>query len=348
MYPAISSLPRLFAMILLMGLLLLLPVILAVVGLPSKAEMYRGITREAGSFAFMGHEFFEEKGDIDMLFFGASLLRAGIDGEIVEQGLSTHLRRPAKVMVAGVNWAGMDLQYFLLRDLLEHRHVHTIVLSIPIGQQETSMPHVQLFRMLRYGDYPDAFEGMNLPNCTSMYATMVLGAPRQTLNLIRNNRVNETETRIPSRAVSDEVGYYGAPFIRDQRPPPVLPAESMIYSQTTAEQFRFIGKKMSTYHNHFLKRMAKLFQEHNVDQVIFLNLPLDGDRGSPVVSERQQWAEEFGPKCKIVGISSARLFAGFPEDEFLRFYSDQHLNRNGREYFTAAVLPALVSIYGKP
>ena len=60
------------ATILLLSVLLLLPVILAPSGVP-KSEMYRGITREAGSFAFMGRRVLleEASGDIDILFFGA-------------------------------------------------------------------------------------------------------------------------------------------------------------------------------------------------------------------------------------------------------------------------------------
>ena len=116
------------------------------------------------------------------------MLRAAIDGDAVEQALSVKLGRPAKVLVCGVNWAGMDIQYFLLRDLLEHRKVSTVVLSIPVGQQDTSMPHVQVIphAALRRLSGRVKVAGLNPCECTAPRCTArMLGAPRQALNSLR-------------------------------------------------------------------------------------------------------------------------------------------------------------------
>lgn len=345
MTPAIPSPRRLAAMILLMIAFLTLPITLWLVGLPPRAEMYRGVTREAGDFPYMRHIFFEEQGPIDVLFFGASLLRRAVDGDMVEQALSKKLGRPARVVVCGVNWAGLDMQYFLLRDLLEQRQVRTVVLSVPIAQQENAMPHVNTYRVARFGDDLNLFRRLDWRSNAALYGAMVLGAPRQALNLVRSNLTATSAIDMhPDQGGELDTGYYGAPFVPDHRPAPVFSGQSLIYSSSTEGDFRFRNHPMGRYQMAFLKRIAVLLRSHHV-RVVFLNIPTDSDRNNPVVSERLRWPDYMGPDSGIVGLSSARLFQGFSEDEFYRFYTDQHLNRNGREYFTAAMIPAFLAFY---
>src|ERR1035438_9675068 len=126
MPPAVESPRSLAALIALLCAALLLPVILFAIGLPPKAMVYRG------PFAVMGREFYGTKGDIDVLVFGSSLLRIAVDKTMLERALAAKLGRPARVVIAGPNWAGLDLPYFLLRDLLSQRRVHMAILAVPI------------------------------------------------------------------------------------------------------------------------------------------------------------------------------------------------------------------------
>ena len=59
---------------------------------------------------------------------------------------------------------------------------------------------------------------------------------------------------------------------------------------------------------------------------------MDADRGNTLVTERMLWTGDFGPHTSIVGNLIRPALSGL-EQEFYRFYYDQHLNRNGREYF---------------
>jgi hypothetical protein len=144
-----------------------------------------------------------------------------------------------------------------------------------------------------------------------------------------------------------DIGYYGAPFVPDRRQAPVMSPESLTCSETTAASFRFENQALADYQMHFLRRIGALFQEQHV-RTVFLNVPLDGDRGSSVMRERLHWPDLFGPDTRMVGIPSARLFHGFSDEEFYRFYADQHLNQNGRKYYTATVLPAILNLYDAP
>jgi hypothetical protein len=349
MLPSVSSSKNVSVLIGVLVVLLTLPVTLFWIGYPSKSELYRGVTREAGTFETMGRAFFEEKGDVDLLVFGSSLVRAAMDGRMLEREMSAELGRPAKVLVVGVNWPGLDIQYFLLRDLLAQRRVRMAVLALPVGQQNTAMPHVQSFRLVRYGDYPDAFKGLSFLNSARLYSAMVLGAPRHALSMVRANRVAGT------RAVDEfvrpdnerEEGYYGDPYQYEPGEPPTFAADCLLYSPKTAGTFVFENEPFPEYHMHFLRRMGALLQEHRV-RTLFVNVPLDKDRGSKVMRERLYWPDLFGPDTYLAGVPSASLFEGLSDDEILRFYADQHLNRNGREYFTGAVLPAILDVHRRP
>jgi hypothetical protein len=343
---AFVDLPRLCFFIVVMLVTLASPVLLFVLGLPPKQEVYKGIAQEAGKFAYLDRVIFEEQGDIDILFFGSSLLRAAIDAPTLKEASARITGRPLSIVVAGVNWPGWDMQYFLLRDLLEHRKVKLLVLSMPVGQQDTFLPHIQLFRFLRLGDYPNTFQGLSMRQGLSLYGTMVLGAPRQALNLARANQVSDWSGEIPEagRPRSDEHGFYGSPFQRFVRTPPGLRPADLLYSPATAGQFQFLGRMPNDYQLKFLHRTADLLSRAHVP-VVILNTPLGSEIGQTIVQERIFWPDVFGAATRIIGVPSSVLFEGLASPQIEKFYMDDHLNRNGREYFTGAIVPALLEVY---
>jgi len=325
------------------GFFLTLPVTLQLVGLRPKSEVYRGVPLESGKFPLMGRQFFEEKGDIDLLIFGSSVVRYALDSQAVRSALSIRLGRPAAVIVAGAGWAGSDMQYLLLRDLLEHRHVRAILMALPIAQPDSHFPHILLYRVFRLGDNPGFFDGLSIRERAAVYGEMVLGAPRQALTLLRPNQLGDGELD-PARADPEtRVGYFGEPFVEDHREPPALPPSSVIYSSSTASQFVVENTPFNSYQMHFLTRMAILLREHRV-RTIILNVPRDSENGVTVVRERVYWPNVFGPDFTMAGIPPATLFKGVSDREFHRFYLDEHLNANGRRYYTAAMLPTLLSL----
>ena len=325
------------------GFFLTLPVTLQVVGLRPKSEVYRGVPFESGKFPLMGHQFFEEKGDIDLLIFGASLLRYAVDSQAVSAALSTRFGRPATVVVAGAGWAGYDMQYLLLRDLLEHRQAHAILMAIPVAQPDSHFPHILLYRMFRLGDAPGFFDGLSMRERAAIYGEVVLGAPRQALSLLRPNQLRAGELD-PARVDPEtRTGYFGKPFIEDGREPPALPASLVVYSPATASQFLIENRPLNGYQTHFINRMAALLREHHVRTLVF-NVPRDNEKGLTVVRERLYWPAVFGPDTKMAGIPSATLFQGVSDEDFYRFYLDEHFNTNGRRYYTTAMLPTLLSL----
>lgn len=60
--------------------------------------------------------------DPDVLFLGTSVVHAGVSVTQIRDALEQHLHRRAHVAMLAMYWQGLDLQYFLLRNYLEHHH----------------------------------------------------------------------------------------------------------------------------------------------------------------------------------------------------------------------------------
>ena len=330
-------------MAILLAIALLMPVLLYAVGLPPRIEVYRGISHLAGPFDALRHQAFEDTSTLDMLIFGNSLVRVGFEQNWIRQQLSTSLGRPVNVLLSGLTWQGHDMQYFVLRDLLEHRKVKMLVISMPARTHTQDTPHVQIFRLLRFGDFPGALDGLPLHYRISLYADCVLGAPRQALNLVRGNLVYANPDT-PDDPHWRDIGYMDSPFVPMPPDHPDLPAGSMIYSAATRNRFTFGGPPLNPYQLHFVRKIAELAAEHGTRAVI-VHVPMASEKGETTVWEREYWPQTLGEDIPIVGVPSATLFAGLSDQQFYYFYADEHLNRNGQQRFTRTITPALVKLY---
>ena len=321
---------------------LTLPVTLSRIGGVSREEMYRGISERAGAFDFIRRQIYEEHAELDMAFCGSSLLGGAVDPRVVERDLSQALGRQAHVLLLPQSWQGPDMNYFVSRDLMEARKVKMLVMSSPAWVQRSNQPHVQLFRVTRYGDHPGALDGLDWRHQLAIYADFVLGAPRQALDLLRPNEVDPRAGRTISFGTAG--GYMGGPFIPHEVKRPPIAAESMIYSTRTSGYFRFEGPGLNEYQLHFLRKSVELARAHGAVLVI-LHLPSPSERGETVVKERQLVPEVFGDSVAMVGVSAADLFMDVPPAEFLDYYHDEHLNTNGMQLYTKTVTPALIELY---
>ena len=328
--------------------LLFLPVLLKWAGPPPRWEVYQGVTLESGPFAFNGRQIFEEKSALDVAFVCSSLLWKGFDTPYFQRELSRALGREANVVMIGSNWQGMDLQYVMLRDLLEHRKVRMLVTAMPIPQVDSDRPHVQLFRWLRFGEFPEVIAGLPLRSRLTLYADFVLGAPRQLLTLLRPNLVDPAKAMSASfGGRSEEMGYYGAPFVSEPADPPPLAPEDVIYSPRTAAVFDFNGRPLGPYQRHFAESIGELARNYGV-RLVLIHVPVASERGQNVIRERMFWPDVLGTPATIIGVPSGTLFRNIPGDRFYRYYFDEHLNANGNRLFTRAITPALIRTYVQP
>lgn len=327
---------------------LALPLVIALLGAPPRAEVYRAIPHSAGPFTFIAHEIYAQQADVDVLFDADSVLWVGIDAAYFQRQLSAALGRPASVVVLGANWPGMDQRYVLLRDMLRQRHVGMVVLSPPRPGSESDRPHTQAFRWLQFDADPELSAGLSVRSQLAVYGAEVLGAPRQLLSVMRPNRVaaGEDDDVVAGLGSSKvEQGFHASPFVRvEPIEAPAIAADTMILSPHTAQNFQVAGPPLAPYQVHFMRQIGKLLAVHGIPLTV-LHVPLARERGQAVISEQAVWSQAFGTRVTVIGVSSQQLFGAMNDEEFYRYYYDDHLNRNGSELFTRVISPALIAAY---
>jgi len=331
-----------FAFAALLLLLLTLPLVLSRFGLVSRPEVYAAVPTKNGPFTYFKHEIFSEKTDLDIVFLGSSLIWSGVDTPFVQQQLSSKLGKQANVITLGSNWRGEDLNYMVLRDLLNHRRVRMVVLTMPTSYQTVDAPHHQAFRWMFYGD--EAVSDLAPRQRLAIYGENVLGAPRQLLTLIRSNRAETVEPVKDLGALKVAQGYMGQPFTRVQPVAPSLSPKTLSYGPTSSNNFHFNNQPLSPYQMHFLKLTFELLKKHGVTPVV-LHVPVWTERHSSTVDERMNWQQVFNTQAPVIGVPPTILFSGMTDAQIDQFYYDEHLNVNGNEYFTRIITPSLLEVY---
>jgi hypothetical protein len=357
MRPAFSRTRYAAAFAALLAVLIAGPIVVASLGILDRAAVYSALPVEAGPASHIQRQIFEQTEDIDVVFVGSSLMWSGIDAPYVQEQLSVALGREAVVTVIASVWPGLDRDYVFLKDLLAHRDVGLVVMQFPNRDRPTrdvaaavnrvsDQPHVQAFRFYRAGEFPEVAEGLSWRARGGLYAGAVLGLPRQLLSAVRVNRVTPSPVEATLGTRFQDLGFYGAPFTPFAPAPPQLAAADLIYSPGAGPSYRFFDEPLPPYQQHFAGLIARLLAAHDVPAVV-LHIPQANEIDAQHVEERVDWLAATGIDATMVGIPPARLFSGFSPEETLRFFSSDHLNRNGAVFFTKAVMPALLEAYAE-
>jgi len=322
--------------------LLCLPVIASRGGYLPREQAYAGLPDEAGSVGANVSAIYHDSADADVLFLGSSLLRAGVDLPEVERALSTHLGRPAHVVMLGMNWQGLDLQYFLLRDYLNSHHAKLIVWNLPVPGSRDLVPHIEAFHWVRFGEYADALSGLPPRFRLALYSDMVLGAPREILSHLRPNLLEEPEDLVAIRSV--KVGYYGAGFVPESFDTAPIPDAEQSYEDPPYASVHDAGRPLSPYGEHFARKILALAKERDTE-IVLLHIPIASEQGMNYMPERELWNDTLHTDAPMIGLASSVLFKDVDKEHFYHFYRDQHFNINGKTFFTRSILPAILKAY---
>ena len=322
--------------------LLCLPLLTAWIGHPPREQAYAGTTVEAGPIGTTVREIFRDPSDADVLFLGSSLVRAGVDEPMVEQALSSHLGRPAHVDMLSLNWQGMDLQYFLLRDYLNRHHAGLVVWNLPVPGSRSLEPHVEAFRWVRFGEYSDALSGLPLRYRMALYSDMVLGAPRELLSHLRSNLLSKDE--INNQLLPEKAGYYGRPFVPEPVDSAMIPTLDQSYEVPPYPLVHVTGKPLTPYEEHFARKIMELAKEKHTE-IVLLHIPIDSEQGLDYMPERVNWVGALQTDAPMIGAPSSVVFKSVDKARSHDFYRDQHLNFNGSVLFTRSLIPALLEAY---
>jgi hypothetical protein len=355
--PAFASARGALGYCALVGVALLSPVLLShAPGASNPRLAYEEMPIQGGAFPFIERQTFDETSDIDVLFLGPSSLWAAIDTPYVQAEASRRLGRPATVLTFGVNFRGEEIYYTLLRNVLAHRRVGTVVLQLPAATQTSDVPWILAHHLMPAVGEPALWDGLPLRYRVPMYADSVLGAPGRALSLLRPNAPQPLTQGMgvdlggvwfagePRHgelgSLFVPVGFEGAPFVARHDAAPDVPAERLVYGPATRDRFRLGDQALTPLQAHYVDRLFALARDHGV-RAVALHVPPLEERDDDRVEERLDWAALYG--ADVVGIPARELFGG-GADVHAYYYNTSHLNANGAELFTRAIAPAILQL----
>jgi hypothetical protein len=348
MYPAFRTTRSVLLLGAAIVFLLTLPMILSWIGPPSREATFSSVSDYAGAVGYEATVLYKDQADADVLFVGSSMVREGIAIDRLQKTLSERTGHPVHVVELVMNWPGVDSQYYMLRDYLQHHHAKLIVWNLPQEGASRNEPHRQAYRWLRYGQYSDSLSGLPPIYRTYLYGDMVLGAPRELLSYFRSDLIGDDERSIdayyrflnvdPKR----EVGFNGSTFIADSLPSVTL---SQMVAPITSNEIQVKESPIGAYELHFLRKFVEL-AEQNDAPIVFIHMPEAREFGSATIPCIAPWDKMFGPNYKMIGAPSAVLFNNVSKERFRHFYvDDHHLNKNGKTWFTDQIASPVAEIY---
>jgi hypothetical protein len=364
MRPAFSSTKQAAGFTLLLLLVLLSPVLAGKKYLPPREESYATASLNLGCYPFIHQAIYKEKGDVDIAFVGPSQVWTAINTPYVQRELTKKLGRKASVLTLGWNWSGFDAIYFITKDLLLHRKVHMLVINQDYTA-ERPLPHEAAQRWFRFGDNWGDLAGLSLPCQMAYYGEALRGMPGNILSMVRQNlpvewtapRDNYSKfclgassvERLGSLSIPYGFGYFFgdiAPYFEEYSPvTDVPPAAVCVYSPETKDRFQFADVPTSQDTLFFLRKLAVLAQANNV-KLVWLHIPKATEERAPTVPEIECWPRLLPGSITLIGIPPAAFLAGMSDSDVLKlFYNNAHMNKNGQEYFTRAITPALLNLY---
>lgn len=96
-----------------------------------REDLLRKIPATESNAPFLIRELYHDPSPIDLVFVGPCTVWWQIETRLIQERLSLAWGRPAKVISLGFNHFGSDVEYLILRDLLERRAVRNVALALP-------------------------------------------------------------------------------------------------------------------------------------------------------------------------------------------------------------------------
>ena len=360
MSPAFSSSKQAGAFAFLLLGILLLPVLVGKSLLPPRERVYSSAPWTAGAYPYLQEQIFQEKGDIDIAFIGASAEYLAIDTPEVQRQLCAKLGRKAAVRSLCWYWAGFDSIYFITEDLLRNRKVHLLIFTDATGENS---PHPQAYRWFRFGDNQRDLTGLPPQTMAAFYAEAVLGTPNNLLEffepeqpaipfsyeqLSSNGSLYAENPAKRLGSLAAEKGFDDQhPFVEFKPHSEANPSDVCFYSPATKERFLSINLAMPQIQLRFAQKLADLAAK-NGTKLAFLSLPILELARSPSIVIPRVWPEVLQSDVVMLGIAPEKLFQNISDDDVRKlFFDDVHLNKNGQRYFTSIFAPALVDYYAQ-
>jgi hypothetical protein len=277
---------------------------------------------------------------IDVAFIGTSHTQSGISSRIVEQEMAQH-QRPAHVVNFAVPHLGRDIEFLVVRELLKHRRIDTLVLEVQSLEPRAPHPGFQhLASVAEIADAPVLINTGLIDNWARLPMRQLRLAAKTALpeafglhasfDPARYEGPHFDDTLVPHGSTQQRTAVFPrAHFDRE------LAAIRKDVREKTALAAKFAlpafgANALYRYNDYYLNAIMDLTRKHGV-KLVFLYIPYLDAPHSP---ERTDWMAAKGPML----VSKAVIHdAGLWQNaDHLNYYGAVVLSR-----WTAAQLAAL-------
>lgn len=238
---------------------------------------------------------------IDVAFIGTSHTQSGVDDARVEARLR-ELGVAQHVVNFAVPHLGRDLQFVVVRDLLEHRRVRTLV--VELQETEARAPHPGFQRLGRPQDFVQTPWLFN----TGLFENLVRLPLRQTKYALASAMPQTFGVQPAFDPATYEGPHWNDTYVAHGFTETRTRQKGWDYHEAELRQLRLetdgkeaLARRLDAlpleanllfrYHEVYLRRIAELARDKGT-QVIFLYLPAPDTRRLPRVA---RWTEGYGP-----------------------------------------------------
>lgn len=293
-------------------------------------------------------QFLRSERDIDILFVGASAVGSGFDPHIVRDALREKLGREPLVYTLYHPKCGADLDYIMIKDILERRHVKLMVWEALRAQCRDDRMHSGSNYLW---DYALHREVMDAPTLDKTY--VVLFSMMNSLKLILSPILDlQGKSFTEWRFLCDRGSDYGACLrrhgIERMEPPPVapeheLPMEKVLHYRQQQDDDLLILRQYNRSTQLFYETILNEAQAKGT-KVAITQVPMTED-GKNIVLHSFHSGHPAN-SLPVLAIPRGYLF---PTKKELKQYfmpGDRvHFSIYGSQYHTRAILPALLHLY---
>ena len=296
---------------------------------------------------YIGETIYRPGPPIDFLFLGPSTIWASINARLVQN----ELRRINKNETISVenfshNHIGTDLEFVILKDLVENRGLKTLFLGMPPERQKN------VHREMRYIWNPLTHsKELNFNSFARLYSEKLLDSiPNIARFLILPPKVDSRVIpfiRSMNGSLFLKRGYvHGAELVPyEQLDPPSLNLDLRDVLKASDDDSLVPIMEYFPYQEHFLRKILKLTKEHGINVYILLPPTVITDYTDKKFKILTFMGSERIP-LQYIGLNLHQMFPGGNLPEIKKFYFDAiHMNRNGSDYFTKSLIRPLQEIY---
>jgi hypothetical protein len=321
--------------------LVLILVVAAMGGkIPDNRRMaYDTTPEDGGPYPYFSRVLFDDNSPLDAAILGSSLEMVGINPSIIQDELLRLTGERHKIALLASNWRGEDLLYFLARDLLANRRVGILIIGVPHYGSTRSVPHP-------LASYWWPLQDVSWNSDAAVIALATVGIPRRVLlKALPPVRVRPRLGPEFDGGIDVGAGFKGKPFekIEGLSIAPRLPASATFHLTRSTELDRSVVP-LNEFQLTYLRRIAELAEAHGT-KVALLQVPIYSGRLSQTIETRSNILDVVKEQTPYLGIVPARLWNSRPRgSEVEQYYYDDHLNLNGRTYFSYELVSAFKTL----